>query len=106
MKPPKLTRVRWEVMHIIKANRRFQEREFLATEIGDELVRRSRRMKSYNCGPTMFSLEQAGWVKRIEVHAPPTGAFRLSSNLTAWRLTEKGKEVLELLPDTPPSRYA
>lgn len=97
MKPPKLTRVRWEVMHIIKANRRFQERGFLATEIGDELVRRGRRMKPYNCGPTMFSLEQAGWVKRIEVNAPTTGVFRLSSNLTAWRLTEKGKKVLELL---------
>ena len=106
MNLPKLTRVRWEVMQIIKSNRRFQDREFLANEIGDEMVNRSKRMKSYNCGPTMFSLEDAGWLERVEVYAPTTGAFRLSSNLRAWRLTEKGKEVLDLLPDTPPSRYA
>jgi hypothetical protein len=106
MKPPKLTRIRWQVMQIIKSNRRFQEREFLANEIGNELIKQSKRMKSYNCGPTMFSLEQAGWLERIEIQAATTGAFRLSSNLTAWRLTEKGKEVLDLLPDTQPSRYA
>ena len=106
MQPPKLTRVRWQVMQIIKNKRQLQEREFLATEIGDEMVRQNKRMKSYNCGPTMFSLEKAGWLERVEVYAPTTGAFRLSSNLRAWRLTEKGKEVLDLLPDTAPSRYA
>ena len=106
MQPPKLTRVRWQVMQIIKSNRRFQEREFLANEIGQEMVRRSKRMKSYNCGATMFSLEEAGWLERVEVHAPTTGAFRLSSNLRAWRLTDTGREVLDLLPDTAPSRYA
>lgn len=106
MQPPKLTKVRWEVMQIIKSNRRFQEREFLSNEIGNEMVKRDKRLKSYNCGATMFSLEEAGWLERVELYAPTTGAFQLSSNLRAWRLTEKGKEVLNLLPDTSPSRYA
>jgi hypothetical protein len=106
MQPPKLTRVRWQIMQIIKANRRFQEREFLSAEIGNELLKQSKRNKPDNCGATMVSLEKAGWLERVETYAPTTGAFRLSSNLRAWRLTEKGKEVLDLLPDTPPSRYA
>ena len=54
MQPPKLTRVRWQVMQIIKSNRRFQEREFLATEIGNEMIKLKKRMKAYNPGATMF----------------------------------------------------
>lgn len=106
MKPPKLTRTRWDCMQIIKKHRRFQERPFLASEIAALTVELGYVRTKFNAGAGMFSLEKAGWVERIDVHIPTEGPFWMPSNARAWQLTEKGREVLDFLPEERPPRYA
>jgi len=52
-------------------------------------------------GPTMVSLEQAGWIERAE--APASDApFNVATQGHHWTLTKAGRDAMKALPETEP----
>lgn len=52
-------------------------------------------------GPTMVSLEQAGWIERAE--APASDApFNLATQGHHWTVTKAGRDAMKALPETEP----
>jgi hypothetical protein len=52
-------------------------------------------------GPTMVSLEKAGWLERAE--APASDApFKVTTQGGYWTLTKAGRDAMEALPETEP----
>jgi hypothetical protein len=52
-------------------------------------------------GPTMVSLEQAGWIERAE--APKSDApFKVTTQGHYWKTTKDGRDAIKALPETEP----
>jgi hypothetical protein len=52
-------------------------------------------------GPTMVSLEQAGWIERAE--APKSDApFKVTTQGHYWKTTKDGRDAMKALPETEP----
>lgn len=52
-------------------------------------------------GPTMVSLEKAGWVERAET--PKSDApFKVTTQGHYWKTTKDGRDAMKALPETEP----
>jgi hypothetical protein len=54
-------------------------------------------------GQTLASLEECGWVARVEAPAPDT-PFALPTQGHHWIVTPAGREAIAALPDQAPRR--
>ena len=54
-------------------------------------------------GPTLVSLEECGWVERVEAPEQDT-PFAIPTQGHHWRVTEAGREAIAALPETAPRR--
>jgi hypothetical protein len=54
-------------------------------------------------GPTLVSLEECGWVARVEAPADDT-PFSLPTQGHHWIVTTAGREAIAALPDQAPRR--
>jgi hypothetical protein len=84
---PKLTRPRWRALKKLEA---IGDKPFIGTDVGVK-------------GPSLVSLEECGWVERIEAPADDT-PFAIATQGNHWRLTETGLAALAALPENPPRR--
>lgn len=54
-------------------------------------------------GPTLVSLEECGWVERVEAPAPDA-PFAMPTQGHHWIVTNAGREAIAALPDQAPRR--
>lgn len=84
---PTLTRPRWRAL---KKLAHIGDKPFMGSDVD---VR----------GPSLVSLEECGWVERV--HQPHHDVpFVIATNGHHWRVTETGRAVIAILPETPPKR--
>lgn len=84
---PTLTRPRW---HALKKLEAIGDKPFIGTEVGVK-------------GPSLVSLEECGWVERVEAPANDT-PFAIATQGHHWRVTTAGREAIAALPETQPRR--
>lgn len=84
---PILTRARWTALKKLEP---LGGKTFLGTETGIK-------------GPTLVSLEECGWVERVDAPADDT-PFAISTQGHHWRVTEAGRAAIAALPETQPRR--
>lgn len=97
---PYLTEGRWNCLRSLKRQRALQRRPFLAGEL--KIPGRNGVMRPAT-GPTLSSLEKAGWVERTVYGEPGTGMpFRTGGPISAWQLTDAGRKAIEACPDIFP----
>lgn len=84
---PKLTRPRWRALRRLKT---IGDKPFIGTDVCVK-------------GPSLVSLEEVGWVERIEAPADDT-PFAIATQGHHWRLTEAGRAAIAVLPKTQPRR--
>ena len=100
---PILTERRWLALRALKANKVLHRRPFLAHELRVSSVRRSPDKLYPASGALLFSLEKAGWLRRIIIGDKGDGMpFRAGGVATAWEITEAGHEAIAACPDTFP----
>lgn len=99
---PYLTSVRWHCLQAFKRQPSLMRRPFLAKELqiqarwNDQVLRPA-------TGPTLSGLERAGWVRRAIWGLPGTGMpFRTGGPISAWELTDAGREAIAACPDIFP----
>lgn len=79
---PTLTIPRWRALRKIEA---LGDKTFIGADVDLK-------------GPTLFSLEQCGWIKRVP--SPQDSApFALYSQRHHWRLTDAGREAIAALTE-------
>lgn len=83
---PKLTLARWTALKKIG---RIEGETFIASSHGI-------------AGATMLSLEQCGWVARVE--EPTDQPFTVATQGAHWTITEAGRAAIAALPETAPRR--
>jgi len=84
---PTLTRPRWSAL---KKLEEIGDKPFIGTEV-------------YVKGPSLVSLEECGWVERVEAPADDT-PFAIATQGHHWRVTEAGRAAIAALPETAPRR--
>jgi hypothetical protein len=84
---PTLTRPRWRALKKLEATK---GKPFIGTDVGVK-------------GPSLVSLEECGWVERIEAPADDT-PFAIATQGHHWRVTDAGRAALAALPENPPRR--
>lgn len=84
---PTLTWSRWRALKKLEP---IGDKPFIGTEVDVK-------------GPSLVSLEQCGWVERVE--APADAApFSIATQGHHWRVTKSGREAITSLPETSPRR--
>jgi hypothetical protein len=53
-------------------------------------------------GPTMVSLEQAGWIERAEPPASDAPFNNVATQGHHWTVTKAGRDAMKALPETEP----
>ena len=53
-------------------------------------------------GPTMVSLEQAGWIERAEAPASDAPFNNVATQGHHWTVTKAGRDAMKALPETEP----
>lgn len=100
MAPPYLTVVRFHCLRAFARQPSLLRRPFLAKELKVEGRNGVLRPAT---GPTLFGLEKAGWVRRTIWGLPETGMpFQSGGPISAWELTDAGREAVAACPDTFP----
>lgn len=100
MELPYLTEVRWNCLRSFKRQPSLLRRPFLAKEL--KVPSRNGVMRPAT-GPTLSGLEKAGWVRRTIWGQPGTGMpFQSGGPISAWELTDAGREAIAACPDTFP----
>ena len=84
---PTLTRPRWRALKMLEG---IGDKPFIGFAIGIK-------------GPTLFSLEECGWIERVEAPADDT-PFAIATQGHHWRLTNAGRAAIAVLPETAPRR--
>lgn len=99
MSGPHLTKARWFWLRALKRSRALQSRAFVPSE----LKYKSDGLEWVATGATLSSLEKAGWVERTIWGVPGQGMpFQCGGPVSAWQLTEAGREAIAACPDTFP----
>lgn len=97
---PYLTEVRWKCLRAFRDQPHLMRRPFLAKEL--KVPARNGVLRPAT-GPTLVGLEKAGWVRRTIYGSPGTGMpFRTGGPISAWELTDAGREAIAACPDTFP----
>ena len=103
---PYLTKTRWQALLALKKAKALQSRPFLAKELKVKHYSRVEPGKFYirpAAGMTMITLEDAGWVRRTVWGAPGQGMpFQSGGPISAWEVTDAGREAIAACPDTFP----
>lgn len=99
---PYLTSVRWHCLQAFKRQPALMRRPFLAKELKIQ-ARWNDKVLRPATGPTLSGLEKAGWVRRAIWGLPGTGMpFRTGGPISAWELTDDGREAIAACPDIFP----
>ena len=83
---PTLTHARWAALKKLRDH----EKPFTGAQVDIK-------------GPTLVSLEECGWVARVEAPATDT-PFALPTQGHHWIVTPTGREAIAALPDHAPRR--
>lgn len=84
---PKLTRPRWRALKKLQA---IGDKPFTGMEVDVK-------------GPSLVSLEECGWVERMDTPADDA-PFAIATQGHHWRVTDAGKAAIAALPETEPRR--
>ena len=100
MSLPYLTEVRWKCLLAFRQQPALMRRPFLAKELK---VQGRNDVWRPATGPTLSGLEKAGWVRRAIWGLPGTGMpFQSGGPISAWEITDAGREAVKHCPDTFP----